>query len=383
MPKTIKGTKAGDTLDGSGGADLIYGLGGKDILNGIGGNDLLDGGVGADRLVGGDGDDRYVVDNASDKVIEAADEGADLVLVALARYKLPSHVENLTFTTRGSHIGIGNGLDNVITGGAGTDRLLGGGGADTLLGGNSNDYLSGGRGRDTLQGGNGDDTLDGGSGNDVLDGGIGADNLFGGRGNDVFIIDNPRDTALDVANGGIDEVRTRVDFKLGGNIEKLTVYGGNSVDGTGNALDNTLIGNDQRNAFYGASGNDTLDGGKGNDVLNGGAGADRFVFSSAPNRLTNSDLIEDFSREQKDKIVLSLDVFVDFDGSGRISPDAFHAEAGATRATEDGQFLIYDTASGALYYDAEGPDGRGAIQIAQLGETDHPALRWSDFLIIG
>jgi hypothetical protein len=36
-----------------------------------------------------------------------------------------------------------------------------------------------------------------------------------------------------------------------------------------------------------------------------------------------------------------------------------------------------------LYYDPQGPDGRGAIPIAQLGEVDHPALRWSDFLIIG
>ncbi|WP_298194826.1 calcium-binding protein [Novosphingobium sp.] len=383
MPKTIKGTKAGETLDGSAGADLIYGLGSKDILNGLGGNDLLDGGVGADRMFGGDGDDRYVVDSVSDKVIEAADEGNDLVLAALSRYKIPSQVENLTFTTRASHFGIGNGLNNVITGNSGTDRLFGGGGDDTLIGGNGNDYLSGGRGRDTLLGGNGDDTLNGGAGNDLLDGGIGADNLFGGRGNDIYIVDNARDTAVDVANGGIDEVRTRVDFKLSGNIERLTITGANSADGTGNMLDNALTGNDQRNVLDGAGGNDILDGGKGNDVMTGGLGVDRFVFSSAPNRLTNSDLITDFSRDQKDKIVLSLDVFTDFDGDGRISPDAFHAEGGATRATEDGQFLIYDTASGALYYDAEGPDGRGAIQIAQLGETDHPALFWSDFLIVG
>ena len=155
-----------------------------------------------------------------------------------------------------------------------------------------------------------------------------------------------------------------------------------SADGTGNALNNTITGNDQHNVLSGGDGADVLDGGKGNDVLSGGAGADRFVFSSVPNRLTNVDLITDFLRAEGDKFQLSNAVFTDFDGLGRISRDAFLAAPGATRAVEDGQFLIYNTKTGALYYDAEGPSGRGPIQIAQLGHGDHPEVVWTDFLII-
>lgn len=374
MPKIIKGTNQSETLRGSGEADVIYGFGG---------NDQLDGKGGSDRMLGGAGDDSYIVDSQFDKAIELSGEGTDLVKASSAQYILLANVEDLTFTTRTAHIGFGNALDNVITGNSGNDRLFGRSGADTIIGGDGNDYLSGGKGNDTLQGGSGQDTLYAGAGDDVLDGGSGADTLFGGQGNDVYIIDNVRDKAVDVVRGGIDEVRTQVSFKLGSSIENLTIVGSAAASGTGNKLANILTGNDQGNVLSGLGGNDTLDGGKGNDVLIGGLGADRFVFSAALNRTTNTDEITDFSREQKDKIVLSLDIFTDFDEAGQISSDAFHAEAGATRATEDGQFLIYDTTSGALYYDPEGPDGRGPIQIARLGDGEPPALRWSDFLIIG
>jgi len=39
---------------------------------------------------------------------------------------------------------------NVLSGGAGIDRLNGGGGADTLIGGLGNDFLTGGSGNDTF-----------------------------------------------------------------------------------------------------------------------------------------------------------------------------------------------------------------------------------------
>ena len=46
-----------------------------------------------------------------------------------------SGVENLTYTGTGDFTGSGNELDNVITGGSGSDTLDGGGGNDTLDGG--------------------------------------------------------------------------------------------------------------------------------------------------------------------------------------------------------------------------------------------------------
>jgi len=383
VPNTIKGTSSAETLTGTSTDDVIEALGGRDTLIGLRGNDRLDGGEGADRMRGGTGNDTYVVDSVSDRAIELADEGTDIVLTALSRYSLPSHVENLTFTSRASHTGFGNGLANVITGAQGNDRLFGGRGNDTLIGGGGRDYISGGVGNDTLRGDGGSDTLNGGSGADLLDGGLSDDRMFGGNGNDIYLVDNVRDQVFEVTSGGIDEVRSTVDFRLGAQIEKLTIIGAFSSNGTGNGLDNTLTGNDKRNVLAGDDGNDTLDGRKGNDVLTGGDGADKFVFSTAPSTSANSDLITDFARGEGDKILLSIDIFTDFDGPGRITADNFLAGPDALRAQEDGQFLIYNTLTGALYYDAEGPDGRGPVKIAQLGQGDPPELLWLDFLIIG
>jgi len=44
--------------------------------------------------------------------------------------------------------------------------------------------------------------------------------------------------------------------------------------------------------------------------------------------------------------------------------------------------VIYDTASGKLYYDADGQGGAAAVQIAQLGASTHPAMVFGDFQII-
>ena len=46
-------------------------------------------------------------------------------------------MENLTFIGVGNFTGTGNGLANVITGGAGNDTLNGGAGADTMIGGSA------------------------------------------------------------------------------------------------------------------------------------------------------------------------------------------------------------------------------------------------------
>ena len=56
------------------------------------GNDFLDGGAGADTLLGGKGDDTYLVDNASDVIIELANEGVDTVQSSVS-YTLADNVE--------------------------------------------------------------------------------------------------------------------------------------------------------------------------------------------------------------------------------------------------------------------------------------------------
>ena len=110
------------------------------------GNDLgnvIAGGTGIDTMVGLLGDDTYVVRNSGDTIVEAAGQGTDTVETALGLYVLnAANVENLTYTGTGSFIGVGNTLDNVITGGAASDDYLyAGAGADTLIGGAGNDVF--------------------------------------------------------------------------------------------------------------------------------------------------------------------------------------------------------------------------------------------------
>jgi Ca2+-binding RTX toxin-like protein len=137
------------------------------ITGGIG-DDMLDGGYGADLLTGGLGNDSYRVDTASDQVIEKTGGGVDTVLATADSFVLPSQVENLTYVGSGNFTGTGNFMANILTGGAGNDRLDGGLGNDELFGGEGNDTLLGGNGSDRLDGGRGADTLTGGAHNDVF-----------------------------------------------------------------------------------------------------------------------------------------------------------------------------------------------------------------------
>lgn len=129
--------------------EMTGGMSSDDTLIGGGGNDTLDGLAGADTMTGGTGDDVYGVDNASDVVIEQADEGTDTIRTNLASYTLAANLENVTYTGGGNFAGTGNGAANVMIGGTGNDALDGQDGNDILTGGIGNDSLIGGSGTDT------------------------------------------------------------------------------------------------------------------------------------------------------------------------------------------------------------------------------------------
>ncbi|MFJ4453928.1 cadherin-like domain-containing protein [Pseudomonas sp. NPDC089392] len=252
-------TEGADVINGNPTDDTLFGLGGNDQLFGNFGNDTLDGGTGNDRMEGGQGNDTYVVDAAGDVVVEAAAAGDDLVRASI-NYTLGSNVERLNLTGSGNLDGVGNALDNTLTGNSGNNRLDGAAGNDVLNGGAGNDVLLGGAGNDRL---NGDD------GNDILDGGAGNDTLAGGAGDDIFIVDQAGDTVSEGLAAGTDTVRSSLNYTLGANLENLELTGSGNLDGTGNSLDNLLTGN---------SGNNRLDGGAGNDVLAGRRGNDTYVY---------------------------------------------------------------------------------------------------------
>jgi len=237
------GTVRNDTLTGDGSANVLYGFDG---------NDVLDGGGGPDRLYGGPGNDVYHVDHVGDQIYEAANQGQDTVYSSVG-LTIPAEVETLILTGRESIDANGSGR------------------ADTLIG---ND------GHNRLYAGAGDDILVGNGGDDVLNGGTGNDRMSGGAGDDTYYVDSPADVVIEEAGEGKDTVLTDLAYRLGDNVDNLTLTGVASVSGTGNALANTIWGNGADNLLQGLAGDDVLAGGFGNDRIRGGAGIDTAFFST-------------------------------------------------------------------------------------------------------
>ena len=134
------------------------------------------------------------------------------------------------------------------------------------------------------------------SGNDKLNGLAGADNLIGGLGNDTYGVNNTGDVVTENANAGTDTVNSSITYTLTANVENLALTGTAALNGTGNALNNTLTGNAAANTLNGLVGADKLIGGLGNDTYfidntgdvvteNAGAGTDT-VNSSITYTLT-------------------------------------------------------------------------------------------------
>lgn len=145
----LNGDSNNNILYGGSQDDYLLGGAGSDILYGGLGDDILDGGANRDVMIGGKGDDTYYVGNITDKIIELENEGIDTVISEVT-YTLPDNVENLTIAETGTSTnGIGNDMDNVLTGSSSDNILTGNGGNDTLLGGKGDDKLYGGTGNDT------------------------------------------------------------------------------------------------------------------------------------------------------------------------------------------------------------------------------------------
>ena len=361
--ENVFGTDFADTL-------TLTNAGG--VIQAAGGNDILIGGTGIDTLFGGSGNDVYYVDNVQDRVVETksltdlTDAGGIDVVRSSVSFALSADgtarfVENLQLRGTAAINGTGNDLANVITGNAAANVLTGLGGSDTL------------------------------------NGGAGADTMIGGLGNDRYVVDNAGDVVTEVAGQGTDLVIASVTCTLAANVEKLTLSGTAAIDGTGNGDANVLTGNAAANVLAGMDGNDTLTaglgndtllggagndrliGGDGNDTLNGGAGADTFKFATAPNATTNLDTVQDFT-SGSDVLAFSKAAFKAFTALGAISMDAFWSGAGVNTAHDATDRFIYNTATGALWYDADGTGSAAAVQVATL--TGHPALAFTDMQIV-
>jgi Ca2+-binding RTX toxin-like protein len=99
------------------------------------------------------------VDNTADIITENLNEGTDVVFSSVT-YTLTTNIENLTLQGTTAINGIGNNLNNIITGNTADNVLTGGLGNDTLIGGAGADTLIGGYGNDTLYLGLNDNAVD-------------------------------------------------------------------------------------------------------------------------------------------------------------------------------------------------------------------------------
>ena len=143
-------------------------------------------------------------------------------------------------------------------------------------------YVMGSMGNDVLTGVSGDQYLIGLAGDDILRAErVGYGDLevgmHGGSGNDTYVI-TANNIISENAGEGIDTVRADFSYALGANFDNLVLTGTEDINGSGNELHNTLIGNSGANTIAGGAGNDALDGGEGVDVLIGGIGDDTYVF---------------------------------------------------------------------------------------------------------
>ena len=351
---SIVGADTSSQLEGGAGSDTLTGGLASDTLYGGDGNDVVNAGAGDDLIIGGDGagDDNY--DGGSGRDTVKYTSALDGITVNLA-------AGSATSSLGGDAAGIGtdilNSIENVIAG-YHNDLIIGSADKNTILGEAGNDTIFGGDGRDILSGG---------EGNDYLDGGAGADLLMGGTGDDIYIIDSLKDVIIE--QSGWDTIKTQNLNEI--NLQRYRGIEAAEYTGTGSA---TLTGNQSSNLLIGSTGADTLTGKFGNDTLSGAGGSDKFVFNAKLDAQLNFDQITDFSTGS-DKLVLDKTIFMRFTSAVQDSNLVV-----GTEAQDNDDYLIYDSNTQTLYYDADGNAVGAKVAFAQLIGVNN--LSSSDFSLI-
>lgn len=324
---TVTGTANADILDGSGFGDTLRGGGGDDVFYAFNGDDKLYGGDGNDTFIGGNGND--LLDGGAGSDTAQYDTGAGVTV-------------NLAVKTAQN------------TGGGGIDTLVS---IENATGSDFNDKLYGTAGDNILRGRGGNDILRGGAGNDYIDGGDGIDTAYYNDARSGVSVNLNRTDAQNTCGAGFDTL----------------VYVENLV---GSSYTDVLVGNGNANRLSGGGGDDYLDGGSWNDVLIGGAGVDAFAFTTELFGPYNVDRIMDFT-VGTDGILLDHGIFATAGALGQLSQEAFHVGKAAADSSDR---IIYDAATGALYYDADGTGSGARVRFATL--TPGLALTASSFTIV-
>jgi serralysin len=202
---------------------------------------------------------------------------------------------------------------------------------------------------------------------------------------------------IDLRRGQFNTLSDRINFSNGDSSRATVMIGPDVVieRARGGSGSDTLIGNSTDNRLKGGSGNDKLrdgrgndqligglgndqlNGGLGNDLLAGGKGKDTFIFSNTLSGANgnNIDRISDFIAKD-DTIRLDDKIFGDLK-PGALSSTRFCSGPTAKDSTDR---IIYDKATGELFYDPDGTGAAAQIKFATL--ISKPTLSAADFYVI-
>jgi trimeric autotransporter adhesin len=211
------------------------------------------------------------------------------------------------------------------------------------------------------------------AGKDVLLTGTALEQIAGGinftfaDGSVVRIGDNSVGTANDAAGNGLTG---------GAGRDLLMGLGGNDNLQAGDNND-SVVGGTGNDFVSGNNGNDWVEGGAGIDTLNGGGGQDTYVFREFG--AANADLLADFSTGW-DRIELDAAAFTQIGAAGRFSAGDARFFAGAAAHDADDR-IIFNSATGQIFYDADG-NGAGAAQLIGTLGAGRTVVA-ADFNVIG
>ncbi|MDZ8187283.1 MAG: calcium-binding protein [Nostoc sp. ChiSLP02] len=285
-----------------------------------------------DSIVGSNGNDTLNPGGGGKDTIDGG-QGDDILL--FVDYVSPSKGITTTFNATNNSGSIKAGTQSVSY--KNIERL-------NIRGTDYNDFIAGNNGNDTLNPGDrGKDTIDGGQGDDILSVGY------------LYASESITTTFNATNNSGSIKAGTEsVSYK---NIERLNIRGTQYND--------SIVGN---------NGNDTLTGQGGNDTLIGGAGIDTFSFNGFNE---GSDRIFDFN-PTNEAIQVSASGFGGGLSLGVLKASQFTI---GTSATTSSQRFIYNSTTGALFFDSDGSAGGFAkVQFALL--TAGLSLTSSNFVVV-
>ncbi|MEF8732006.1 MAG: hypothetical protein V5B40_08835 [Candidatus Accumulibacter meliphilus] len=373
------GSTGDDTLTGSATAETLVGNAGNDILIGNGGADVLYGGAGNDSFVLNASNVAALASGVSNGQLARIDGGTGIDTIALAGSGLAldlTAIANQGGSAPGSQSRIES-IERIDLSGSGNNTL-------TL---NVFDVLD-------MTGMNHFNNASGWSDGsyDLAAGGANGANpeqrhqlaVTGNSGDAVVLADAANWNNVGTVSSG---ARVYSVYNHDGAAAQLLIDDVLTVSPT-KTDDDTLLA---------TPGDDTLDGGAGNDTVSydaaaagvsldlaiagaqatGGSGNDTLISIENLVGSLFDDTLTDFN-VLADTIELENAIFGSLSSTGTLAAGSFRTGVGVS-AADANDFILYDSASGALYYDADGNGAGAAVQFASL--SGGLALSNADFLV--